>query len=213
MWRRELDGTVPVEEPHVCPGCHAVNAPCAPGCVDAAMAREREEADDLGDGADDHDDEEGWGVGDDEDGFCAMGPKRATREAAERDFPTESAARAASLAPSDNERATRLYAEAFPGARRSSEGFAAEVAAILFDVRRETVEACAQLCSDNELRAAAVLLRTSPLRPGHSSGVGDPRERVVEAARVVAATKYTETDMAFIELRSALDALPKGGET
>lgn len=28
--------------PRVCPGCHAVAEPCAPGCVDAAMARRRE---------------------------------------------------------------------------------------------------------------------------------------------------------------------------
>jgi hypothetical protein len=42
------------DEPHVCPGCHAVNAPCAPGCVDAEIARESEdraerEDDDAGD--------------------------------------------------------------------------------------------------------------------------------------------------------------------
>jgi hypothetical protein len=32
--------------PHVCPGCYMVDAPCAPGCIDAAgeerVARERE---------------------------------------------------------------------------------------------------------------------------------------------------------------------------
>lgn len=26
----------------VCPGCHAVAEPCAPGCIDAAIAEERE---------------------------------------------------------------------------------------------------------------------------------------------------------------------------
>jgi hypothetical protein len=29
--------------PVVCPGCHAVNAPCAPGCIDAEIEKDREE--------------------------------------------------------------------------------------------------------------------------------------------------------------------------
>lgn len=44
--------------PYVCPGCHAVGGErCAPGCIDAEMAREREEALELGD-YDDRDEEE-----------------------------------------------------------------------------------------------------------------------------------------------------------
>jgi hypothetical protein len=27
--------------PFVCPGCHAVDEPCLPGCIDAEMAEER----------------------------------------------------------------------------------------------------------------------------------------------------------------------------
>lgn len=30
------------EAPYVCPGCHAVAEPCAPGCVDAAIEERRE---------------------------------------------------------------------------------------------------------------------------------------------------------------------------
>jgi hypothetical protein len=33
------------EYPYVCPGCHRVNAPCAPGCIDAEMEQEREDSD------------------------------------------------------------------------------------------------------------------------------------------------------------------------
>lgn len=30
-------------EPYVCPGCYAVDGPCAPGCIDAEIERERED--------------------------------------------------------------------------------------------------------------------------------------------------------------------------
>ena len=35
------------EAPYVCPGCQAVAEPCAPGCIDAEIAREREVSYDL----------------------------------------------------------------------------------------------------------------------------------------------------------------------
>lgn len=44
-------------EPVVCPGCYAVDGPCAPGCIDAEMERAREE--EREDFEDDFDDEEG----------------------------------------------------------------------------------------------------------------------------------------------------------
>lgn len=37
------------EAPYVCPGCHAVAEPCAPGCIDASMEAERREAIESGD--------------------------------------------------------------------------------------------------------------------------------------------------------------------
>lgn len=49
-----------------------------------------------------------------------------------------------SSCPTDKERAGRLYAEAFPGARRSAEGFEIQASRIFDDVRRETTEACAR---------------------------------------------------------------------
>jgi hypothetical protein len=36
------------QAPYVCPGCHAVGGePCAPGCIDAELARERREREDY----------------------------------------------------------------------------------------------------------------------------------------------------------------------
>ena len=37
------------DEPYVCPGCLAVAEPCAPGCIDAEIEREREAALERGD--------------------------------------------------------------------------------------------------------------------------------------------------------------------
>lgn len=43
---RHWHAGIPVNEgPYVCPGCHAIAQACAPGCVDAEMARDREEFD------------------------------------------------------------------------------------------------------------------------------------------------------------------------
>lgn len=42
---RGVDETPDEEAPIVCPGCHSVgDEPCAPGCIDDEMAREREES-------------------------------------------------------------------------------------------------------------------------------------------------------------------------
>lgn len=35
--------------PYVCPGCHAVGERCAPGCIDAEIEAERQEAIERGD--------------------------------------------------------------------------------------------------------------------------------------------------------------------
>lgn len=39
-----LKASQPEEAPYVCPGCHAVAAPCLPGCIDAEIADEHREA-------------------------------------------------------------------------------------------------------------------------------------------------------------------------
>lgn len=44
------------EAPYVCPGCFAVAEPCAPGCIDAEIERERREELDRGDYSDWRDD-------------------------------------------------------------------------------------------------------------------------------------------------------------
>lgn len=47
------------EEPYVCPGCYAVDAPCAPGCIDAAIEADRERnADRFDEDADEQDEDE-----------------------------------------------------------------------------------------------------------------------------------------------------------
>lgn len=46
------------DPPYVCPGCYAVGGdPCAPGCIDAEIEREREEALTYGDPDRDWDEE------------------------------------------------------------------------------------------------------------------------------------------------------------
>lgn len=48
-------------EPYVCPGCHAVDEPCAPGCIDAEIERKRQEAQLSGDYRCDKDDSDDIG--------------------------------------------------------------------------------------------------------------------------------------------------------
>lgn len=46
------------EAPHVCPGCHAVNARCAPDCIDNELANDLDDADLRDDAPDEEWDED-----------------------------------------------------------------------------------------------------------------------------------------------------------